>query len=328
MKREFEAIVREIEKAKSVALVSHDRPDGDAIGSLAGLGLMIESLGKDVVMLNNDPVPAALQFLPEIDRILNPQLETVFEADLIIVLDSADRDRVSNAVWSSLPREVPLINIDHHVSNSGFGDIAVVVTDSPATGEIIYELAVSAGWEITKAVAGHLFAAISTDTGSFRYPNTTSQTYRAAAGLIDAGVDVGKINQQLYESYPLRRVECIRDLLQGMETFFSDRCAIVRLTTEIKDRLKLSPGDTEGVVDIIRAVDSVIVAVFFEEIGNGKIRVSSRSKDERVDVNRICSQFGGGGHSLAAGTRLPGPIEEAESRFLGAVEEALLTAGL
>lgn len=323
MEKQFQEALEAIGNAEKLALMSHDRPDGDAIGSLVGLGLMLERAGKTVELLNQDAVPRALSFLPETQRVKRPPKQGTIEVDLIIALDSAGKDRISEQVWNALPSNCPVINIDHHVSNTGYGDINVVDTVAPATGEIVYHLAESAGWPITRDVAENLFAAISTDTGSFRYPNTTSATYRAAAGLIDAGIDLGKINQQLYESFPVTRVECIRDLLQDMRICFDGRCATVKLTRKLKQELQLNPTDTEGVVDIIRAIDTVIVAVFFEEVDEGKIRVSSRSKDPAVNVSKICAVFGGGGHDLAAGARIRGEIEEVESRFLAEVEKAL-----
>lgn len=323
VKKEITEALELVENADTIAVLSHDRPDGDAIGSLVGLSSMLKTVGKEVIMLNNDGAPPSLAFLPFSDQILVVKPGDYHPVDLIIALDSAGKDRISEKVWKSLPDDKPIVNIDHHVSNTQFGNINIVDAASPATGEIIFEIASSAGWEITKEVGENLFAAISTDTGSFCYPNTTSKTFRAAAELIDAGVQVGEINQQLYENFPLRRVECIRDLLQEMKISFDGKCASVKLTGEIKKRLKLGPGDTEGVVDIIRAIDSVIVAVFFEELEGGKIRVSSRSKNISANVGEICESFGGGGHKLAAGARLKGPIEDAEARFLEAVGKVL-----
>lgn len=323
LKKEISQILEAVNSVDTIAVLSHDRPDGDAIGSVVGLSLMLKAIGKKVVILNNDGVPESLNFLPESDSVLVADKVTKHEVDLIISLDSAGKDRISDRVWNSFPADTRLVNIDHHVSNNNYGDINLVDTDSPATGEIIFELAEQADWKITKQVADNLFAAISTDTGSFRYPNTTAKTYRAAAGLIDAGVDIGEINQQLYESFPLRRVECIRDLLQDMKLNFNNRCASVRLSLKVKQMLGLGPGDTEGVVDIIRAIDTVVVAVFFEEMNGGKIRVSSRSKDLAANVGKICESFGGGGHNLAAGTRMAGPIDKAEERFLAAVGKVL-----
>lgn len=317
-------VLEAIEKAGRIAILTHDRPDGDAVGSTIGLGLMLESAGKTVILLNNDRVPNSLAFLPGTDKILwAGNCDGCPAVDLIIALDSAGRDRISQRVWNLVPSDVPLINIDHHVSNTRYGDINLVDAESPATGEIVHDLGIAAGWTVNREAAENLYAAISTDTGSLRYPNTTARTYRVAASLIDAGIDVGRVNQDLYENYPLRRIECIRDLLQGMKLYFKGRCVTVKLPWSLKTQLGLVSGDSEGVIDLIRSIDSAIVAVFFEEMDGGKIRVSSRSKKSGVNVGKICAEFGGGGHDLAAGARLDGSIDEAERLFLEAVERAL-----
>lgn len=309
-----------IEAASSVLVVSHDRPDGDAIGSSVALGLILEKLGKEVAVVNADPLPEALAFLPGSARIQPPSGRS--RADLLVVLDSAGRDRIADAVWE-MAAEIPFsINLDHHVSNTGFGDLVHVDPASPATGQLVYRLAADAGWPLDAAIGENLLAAISTDTGSFRYGSTTGETMRIAGAILDLGVDVGRFNRLLYENHPRRRVEALRRLLQGMRLEFSGRCASVKLPYATTLELGLRAGDTEGVVDVIRAIDTVVVAILFEELADGKVRVSSRSKDEALGVGEICARFGGGGHVLAAGARLQGPLDEAEARFLAAVGEA------
>ena len=317
----FQPVISRIAAAKRVLILSHDRPDGDAIGSAVGLGLILEAAGKEIQVVNHDPVPEALRFLPRVSRIDSG--DAIRPSDLVIALDSAGRDRISASVWDRIADELDVINIDHHVSNSGYGDINYVDPRSPATGQLISQLAMEAGWEISKDAATHLYAAISTDTGSFRYPSTSSDTMRIIAHLIDLGVDVGRINQELYESYPMRRVEVLSYLLKDLRLDCENRCASVLLPYRITEKLGLGPGDTEGVIDVIRAIDSVIVAVFFEEFADGRIRVSSRSKSVEVSVGSICEFFGGGGHTLAAGARLPGPLSEAADRFINRVCHAI-----
>ncbi len=314
-----------IEESRSVLVVSHDRPDGDAIGSCLALARLLEKLGKEVAVVNRDPVPESLAFLPGSERIGPPS--GISRADLLVVLDCAGRDRVDDAVWA-MAAEVPFtINLDHHVSNTRFGDLAHVDPVAPATGQLVHRLATLSGWPLDAEIGENLLAAISTDTGSFRYGSTTGETMRIGGDILDLGVDVGRVNRLLYESYPRRRVEALKRLLQGMRLDFGGRCASVKLPLATTRELDLRAGDTEGAIDVVRAIDTVIVAVFFEELPDGKIRVSSRSKDERCGVGEICAGFGGGGHTLAAGARLPGPLEEAEERFLAAVGEALGKAG-
>lgn len=313
----FQPVISRISKAKRILILSHDRPDGDAIGSAVGLALILEGIGKEIQIANGDPVPEALRFLPEVSRI--DSADAILASDLVIALDSADRERISSSVWDRISDEIDVINIDHHVSNHGYGDVNYVDTASPATGQIIAELAKEAGWGIPGDAATHLYAAISTDTGSFRYPSTSSLTMLIVADLIELGVNVGLINQQLYESYPIRRVEALSYLLKELRLDCDNRCASVRLPYEMTVKLGLGTGDTEGVIDVIRAIDTVIVAVFFEEFEDGSIRVSSRSKSDEVSVGEICEFFGGGGHTLAAGARLTGPLADAADRFLSRV---------
>lgn len=309
-----------IEAADSILIVSHDRPDGDAIGSTLALGLILERIGKRVVMMNRDPVPESLAFLPGSEKLVQPT--SAVAADLIVALDSAGRDRIGDAVWAVAPA-APVINLDHHISNTCFGEQNHVDAAAPATGQLVYQLAAVAGWPLDARVGENLLAAISTDTGSFRYPSTSGETLRIAAAILELGVDVGRVNQMLYENHPLRRVEVMSRLLAGMRLDFDGRCASVRLPYTMTEELGLQTGDTEGVIDLIRAIDSVRVAVFFEELPDGKIRVSSRSKEERYSVGAICAKFGGGGHTLAAGARMAGPLEVAADRFLAAVGESL-----
>lgn len=315
-----------IQSAYSIVVIGHDRPDGDAIGSSLAMGLFLESIGKEVTVLNNNRVPNQLLFLPEIDKVMDPD-DVHIDADLVIVLDSAGKDRVNRRVWEAVEGcDGPVINIDHHISNTNFGDINYVDSVSPATAQIVSELAEAFGWSMTSQIADHLYTGISTDTGSFQYPNTTAKTYRIIAGLVDAGADVGRLNQMLYENYPARRVQLLRTLLQDMRLDYNGRCVSVCLTKEVSRELGVKPGDAEGIIDVIRAIDSVIVAVFFEEFPDGKVRVSSRSKSDEVSVSKICGKLGGGGHTRAAGVRLAGPLGEATEIFLEEVGESIAAA--
>ncbi len=310
-----------IEAAASVLIASHDRPDGDAIGSSLAMGLLLEKLGKEVVIVNRDPVPETLAFLPGSERIEKPGPPP--GADLFLVLDCAAPDRLDAAVWDMAAGISTTINLDHHISNTRFGDLCHVDAASPATGQLVFQLARLGGWPLDAAIGENLLAAISTDTGSFRYPATTSETMRIAGEILDLGVEVGRVNQMLYENYPVRRFEALRVLLQAMRLEFEGRYASVRLPLSLSRKLGLRSGDTEGIFDLIRAIDTVRISVLFEELPNGSIRVSSRSKEARHNVGAICAEFGGGGHIFAAGARLPGPLEAAEERFREAVGRAL-----
>ena len=172
-------------------------------------------------------------------------------------------------------------------------------------------------------MADCLFVAISTDTGSFQYPSTTARTYEIGAELVRMGANVGQLSQKLYESYPRRRLELLKSLLNVLRFSSGDRVASFGLTQQTSRALAVKPEDNEGLIDYIRAVEGVIVAAFFEELEGGRVRVSLRSKDPRADVCKVAQQFGGGGHTLAAGIRMAGPLDEAQQRVLKAIDESL-----
>ncbi|MCB1079339.1 MAG: bifunctional oligoribonuclease/PAP phosphatase NrnA [Verrucomicrobiae bacterium] len=320
----FERILALIGTASRVGLLSHRRPDGDAIGSCLALGGALEAAGKTVHIVNDDPVPEGLAFLPGSERIrVAAEVTEPIGIDVLIVLDAAGADRLSEVAWGAFETGKPVVNVDHHVSNTRFGDLNHVDAHSPATGEIVFELIRAAGWPLPDGARDAIYVAISTDTGSFRYPNTTSRTYRIAAELIDAGLQVGEISRLTYENYPMRRLMLLRGILRDMEVHFDGRVIAAKLTLQMAEETGMHPDDTEGLIDVIRSVDSVVVAVMFEEMNDGKIRVSSRSKSSTVDVGAICGVFGGGGHTLAAGTRMAGPIDAAAERFLNEVSKRL-----
>ncbi len=307
--------------AKSVLITSHDRPDADALGSVLALGRLLKKQGKEVVMVNRDLVPDSLAFLPEADRIEKPGVTRPF--DLFAVLDSAAPERVDACVWKMGEQAATTINLDHHISNTHFGDLVHVAPDSPATGVLIWRLAEVAGWSLDTAIAENLMAAISTDTGGFRYPSTTAETLRIAASLIEQGIDWGRMNEQLYDTTPLRGIVASQVLLERLRLDFAGRCASVSVPYSLTRRLGLQPGDTDSLVNTLRSIDTVNIAVLFEELPNGMIRISSRGKSGFA-VGPICARFGGGGHALAAGARIAAPLAEAEARFLAAVKESLM----
>ena len=237
------------------------------------------------------------------------------DVDVVVALDTAIQNRLGNTVAAIQSAKV-WINIDHHPSNPGYGDLVYIDPTAPATGQILFELIKSQNLPIDRAIAENLYVAISTDTGSFQYPNTTARTFEIAAELVRAGVDVGRVSQLTYENYPRRRVELLRELLGTMHFDADDRVASFSLSLATAKKLGVLPEDNEGLIDHLRAIHGVIVAIFFEELSDGKVRVSMRSKNEKVNVCAICEKFGGGGHILAAGARVRGTLAEVEKKIL------------
>jgi phosphoesterase RecJ-like protein len=307
----------------SFVIMSHVRPDGDAIGSQLALGLALEAAGNRVRMINDDGLPDNLRFLPGSDRIELPPTEPLEDYEVAIALDTATKPRLGEASLNAASKAKVWLNIDHHKSNPRYGDVNHIDSSSPATGEILYKLITALNLPLPDASRDAIYVAVSTDTGSFQYPSTTADTYLMAADLIKRGLDVGKINSQTYDSHPYRRVELTRALLNTLELTGGGRVAHWELTLATRDSLGLKPEDSEGLIDMIRAIEGVTVALFFEELDGGKIRVSMRSKDPRIDASDVCGQFGGGGHALAAGIRMAGPLAEAKQQVLAAVCAAL-----
>jgi phosphoesterase RecJ-like protein len=318
----FAAIGQIFTQNQRFAVLSHMRPDGDAIGSQLALGIALQRAGKTVFFINEDGLPENLAFLPGSERIEVPPAEPL-DIDVAIALDTAAKPRLGARALAATSRAKLWINIDHHLSNPGYGDINHVDSSSPATGQIVYQLLTTLGLPLGPESRDAIYVAVSTDTGSFQYSGTTAATYEMAADLLRRGLDVGRINSLTYDNHPFRRVELMRALLNTLERSADGRIAHWQMSEATRAALDLQPDDSEGLIDIIRGINGVVVAAFFEELPDGQIRVSTRSKDPAVNVCSICSQFGGGGHAMAAGIRMPGPLEHAKQLVLAAIQQAL-----
>jgi phosphoesterase RecJ-like protein len=310
----FQEIGRILREHRRFAILGHVRPDGDALGSQLALALSLQALGKEVRVWNEDGMLEKYSFLPRAELLTKPP-SAPEDFDVAIALDTAIQNRLGTALPAVRSSKI-WINIDHHMSNPGYGDVVYVDSSAPATAEIIFRLIKSERLPFNRDIAENLYAAISTDTGSFQYPKTSAHTFEIAAELIRTGLDVGGLSQLLYENYPRRRLELLRELLRTMRFQQEGRVASFSLTLKTAAELGVLPEDNEGLIDHLRAVHGVIVAVFFEELSDGKVRVSMRSKTEVVDVCAICQKFGGGGHMLAAGARVLGTLPEVEVRVL------------
>lgn len=324
----FAQIGEALEAHSSFAVVSHVRPDGDAIGSILALGHALEQMGKSVRYLNHDGCPESLAFLPGSEKVeVSAEAEGV-DVEVAITLDTAAHARVGEGSLEAIKGAKLLINIDHHVSNPGYGDLNYIDSDSPATGQIIYDLLTALNLPFSEITRDAIYVAVSTDTGSFQYSGTTQRTYEMAADLVARGLDVGKINELTYDSQPYRKVELMRALLNTLDRSDEGKLVWWDLRMVTKGELGLVDDDTEGMIDFIRAVQGVMVAVFFEDLEGGMVRVSMRSKDRRLNASEICGVFGGGGHALAAGIRMSGPIEGVRDQVLGEVRAAMKKGGL
>jgi bifunctional oligoribonuclease and PAP phosphatase NrnA len=317
----FDEIGRILREHRRFAILSHVRPDGDALGSQIALALSLKELGKDVRVWNEDGMLEKYSFIPSAGLLTKPPAEPE-DFDVVIALDTAIQNRLGTTAAAIRFAKI-WVNIDHHSSNPGYGDIVHIDSSAPATGQIVFELIEDQKLPLSREIAENLFVAISTDTGSFQYPKTTARTFEIAAKLVRVGIDVGRVSQQLYESYPRRRIELLRELLGTMRFECEERVASFSLSLALSKKLGVLPEDNEGLIDHLRAIRGVVIAVFFEELDDGKVRISMRSKSDAADVCAICAKFGGGGHKLAAGARIRGTLAEVENKVLEAVRDVV-----
>jgi phosphoesterase RecJ-like protein len=249
------------------------------------------------------------------------------DVEVAIALDTGNRPRLGENSLHAASKAKLWINIDHHVSNSRYGDLNHVDAGSPATAQILYDLIMHAGLPFPEISRDAIYVGISTDTGSFQYPATTARTYEIGADLIRRGLDVGEINSATYDNHPYRRLELMRSLLNTLERSEDGMVAHWELRQATCRDLGLRPEDSEGLIEMIRSIRGVQVAAFFEELPDGKIRVSMRSKDPRYSVCDVAISFGGGGHRMAAGIRMAGPLEEAKAKVLAEIGRQVASGG-
>jgi bifunctional oligoribonuclease and PAP phosphatase NrnA len=307
-----------IRPSERVLLFAHVYPDGDVLGSQLGLGLALRAAGRMVTFACAHPVPDPFPFLPGAADV--QQWKTGRNGfDLVVALDCPDPARLGGLLDGARGPAARVLNIDHHGDNRRYGDVNWVDTRAAATGEMVYDLIEAARLPLTRDVAVNLYTAIVTDTGSFRYSNTTPKTLRVAAHLVELGVDPAHVATTVYETRHLAGLRLLGQVLQGVETDADGAIAWL-----VIDRALASSPDlpeAEEFVNYPRSVRTAKVAVLFRELPDA-VKVSLRAKGE-VDVARIAARLGGGGHPNAAGVILPGSLADAKTVVLGAVREAL-----
>jgi len=319
----LDRILEAIRIAKSICVVGHIRPDGDCVGSQLGLTLALRAEGKKVACWNQDPMPQKYRFLDRDGNFQNPKRGMQF--DCVIATDCASFERLGK-IGPFIARRKPLINIDHHESNTRYGDLNWVSPREPSTGELIFRLLKTARWPITPRIADCLFTAVSTDTGSFQYATTRPATFHVGGELVTRGADLAKIAGEVYESFPLSRARLLKYVYSRFKLTHNDRIGWFWLKKEHLSRTGAESNDTEGLIDHIRAIEPVIVACVFEEIEPGFTRISLRSKSGKVNVNEVAAQFGGGGHPAAAGARIRGNALSVQRRVIAAIKQAINAA--
>ena len=296
-----------LQEHESFVITTHVNPDGDAIGSLLALGSFLEKMNKKVHLVIDDEITASYKFLKGLEKINKPN--ATLNADLLIVLDASDYDRIGNVKNITNSK---ILNIDHHISNANFADYLYLDCQATATGEIIYELFQLAKFLPDENIATALYTAIASDCGFFRYANTTAKVMRYGADLISYGAKPNIISEEL-EKRPLANIKALAKVLDTLELHYKNKVACITASME----LVKNASTTEGFIDIPRTILGVDVAVMVKEVDPTTIRVSMRSKN--TDVSKIAAKFSGGGHKRAAGCTINKSILEAKEAIVTAI---------
>jgi len=324
----FQKVVELINKSKSALITTHTRPDGDACGCCLAMCEMLTSLGKNVCPLFLSPMPQWYEFLFNkkvpvlgVDVTAEQLMQGRFgKFDLIVILDTNSNSQLPEFEKYLKQVETLVLVIDHHETSDGLGDVELVDSAAAASASIVLDLFKYAGWPLTEKIAQGLFAGLASDTGWFHFTNTDSTVFRCCAELIDAGANPSKIFHNVYQTFSLPRFKLMTAMLNSLELYFKERYAAQHLTKQDFENAGASYTDTENLIDECQRISTVEVAALFAEMKDGRIRCSLRSRG-KIDVCRIAQKFGGGGHPAAAGTYLPGPIDNAKKLISECVAE-------
>jgi phosphoesterase RecJ-like protein len=312
------AIAREFKNNQRFFLATHVNPDGDAIGSLGALALVLEGMGKQVVAFCQDEVPRFLQFLPYSDRIVRdiPRLD---QFEVAVALDCGALDRMGSAA-EALKDVQRIIHIDHHSSGEGFGHLSLVRPECSSTAEILCEIFQAIPVTLEVQAAENIYTAILTDTGSFRFANTTARALAIAAEMVSLGVEPDKVAREVYESISPERLRLLALSLNTLTVRSNGRLAAIQTSRKMFEETGTSATETDGFVNYPRAINGTEVAILFKEMDSGLVNVSLRSRG-RQNVAEFARLYNGGGHQNAAAFRCQGSLPDVVEQVLAAAEE-------
>lgn len=317
---DVETIINLFHKVNNILILPHIIPDGDTIGSSIALYLVLKEMGKSPCILVSEDVPYNIKFLLHKD-ILCKSIDKDFSLDLVVSVDCSDVERLGDR-GSYIDKAKYSLNIDHHVTNSYFADYNFVDPKAAATGEIMYFIINALGDFLTKDIATCLYTAISTDTGSFKYDNTTSKTHKIASELLEKNIDLNLINTEIYQNKPVYKVKLLTEVLKTLEFYCENKVAVLYITKDMIERNSAKPEDSEGFIEYARDIEGVDVGIFLKEMNKGQIRVGFRAKYD-VDVSKIAKAFGGGGHKKASGCTIYDSMENAKKMIIDIIKNHL-----
>ena len=311
-------IARELKNKQRFLLATHVNPDGDAIGSLGALALVLEGMGKQVLAFCQDEVPGFLQFLPYSDRIVR-EIPRPDEFDVAVALDCGELDRIGNTA-KVLQSVQKIIHIDHHSSGDGFGHLNLVRPECSSTAEILFEIFQAIPVALESQAAENIYTAILTDTGSFRFANTTARALAIAAEMVSLGVAPDKVAGEVYENISPERLRLLALSLNTLTIRSNGRLTALQVSRQMFEETGTTAAETDGFVNYPRAINGAEVAIFFREMDSGLVNVSLRSRG-RQNVAEFARIYDGGGHHNAAAFRCQGPLAEVVEKVLAAAEE-------
>jgi phosphoesterase RecJ-like protein len=312
----LDQIVGIIDSCRTFLVTSHVRLDGDALGSELAMYHFLRNIGKEVVVYNQDETPEKYGFLPGSGIIVNT-LNSFEDFDAVFVLDCSEIGRIGSEA-SRAGSIKKMINIDHHVSNTGFCDVSLVDPKASSTGEILYRLFRKMNVDLTSDIAINLYTAILTDTGAFCYSNTGKDTFVIAGELVEKGASPQWIAEKVYETNPAARIELLVKVLGTLEFDWNGKIGSVRVTRRMLEDVGALQEYTEGFVDFPRSIEGVEVAVLYSETSDNNFKVSLRSKG-RINVERVAGEFGGGGHFNAAACSVEGDIDTVKTKIADSI---------
>ena len=315
-------IIDALKQKDDFLLTAHVNPEGDSVGSQIALFGVLEKMGKNVVMVQQDPVPDNLRFLRGAGSVMR-EIPGDFVPRTLVMLDCPVKERAGK-VTRALSGEEFTINIDHHVSNEYFGDVNWVESGMSSAGEMVYNIAIEMGVEISEDIAEAMYSAIVTDTGMFNYENTSRATHEAAGHLISAGVNPNRVHKEIYESKHSGEVRLLGLVLSTLELFADGAISCIGMTRQMCRDVNVSVPSTDEFINFPRSVKGVEISIFLKEDSSfeGRVNISFRSSGE-CDVNALAAKFGGGGHPKASGCVIEGSLESAKTVVLAAAVEVV-----
>lgn len=295
-------------------ILTHDYPDGDTLGSGFALCLVLQQLGKNARVITTG-VPRDFTFLQK------GILRQDFQAQTVVSVDVAD-EKLLGCNRAAYEGRIDLC-IDHHITNKVNAPLKLVDGKAAANCVILYKLFLEMGISFTREIANNLYTGVSTDTGCFRYTNTTSETMRVAADIIDIGCDTAYINKVMFETKTRKKIALEREIYDTIEFCCGDRCAIIAVTCNIQQKLGIEDGELEGLASLPRQIEGVEIGITMREKKPGDFKVSVRANEQVINAAQFCARFGGGGHAAAAGCTVKGSLEEAKTQLKKAVAECI-----